>query len=96
LCSPDTCSTPCSWRSPGTLPIRRLPAGGTPELYTKESLPQAMKTVEMLKREGLRQDLRIMLGGWAVTPEFADKAGVDILAVTVDEAVELCLAAMES
>nr|WP_269438327.1 cobalamin-dependent protein [Phosphitispora fastidiosa] len=63
-------------------------------VYTKESLPMAAKTVQLLKQDCLRQDLKIMLGGWAVTPEFAAEAGADIFAVTAEEAVELCLAAV--
>ena len=85
--SPETFSQQVSFQRPDILAMA---------VYTKESLPQAMKTIEMLKQEGLRQGLRIMLGGWAVTSEFADKAGADIFAVTVEEAVELCLAAVGS
>lgn len=61
-------------------------------VYTKESLPLAMRTVEILKEKGLRQNIKIMLGGWAVTPEFAVQAGTDIFAASAEEAVELCLA----
>jgi 5-methyltetrahydrofolate--homocysteine methyltransferase len=65
-------------------------------VYTKESLPLAIKTIELLKQEDLRQDIKIMLGGWAVTPEFVVESGADIFAVTAEEAVELCLAAVGS
>jgi len=63
-------------------------------VYTRESLPLVVKTVDLLKQQGLRQDLKIMLGGWAVTPEFVVEAGADIFAVTAEGAVELCLAAV--
>ncbi len=63
-------------------------------VYTKESLPLAVNTVQLLKQNDLRQDIKIMLGGWAVTPEFVVEAGADIYAVTAEEAVKLCLAAV--
>ena len=65
-------------------------------VYTKESLPLAMRTVEIVKQQGLRQNLKIMLGGWAVTPEFVVEAGADIFAVTAEEAVKQCQAVMEN
>lgn len=63
-------------------------------VYTKESLPLAVRTIEILEQKGLRQNLKIMMGGWAVTPEFAAQMGADIFATSAEEAVELCLAAV--
>ena len=65
-------------------------------VYTKESLPLAMRTVEILKQQGLRQNIKIMLGGWAVTHEFSVQVGADIFAASAENAVEQCLAVMEN
>lgn len=63
-------------------------------VYTKESLPLAARTIEILIEKDLRRNLTIMLGGWAVTPQFAEEVGADIFATTAENAVEQCLAAI--
>ncbi len=38
---------------------------------------EQMKVIETLKKEGLRGKLKIMVGGGAITQEFADSIGAD-------------------
>ena len=39
--------------------------------------PEQGKVIDALKREGLRDKIKIMVGGGAITQEFADKIGAD-------------------
>ena len=51
--------------------------------------PQQQKTIEALKEAGIRDDVRIMVGGAPVTQEWADQIGADGYAEDAIEAVEL-------
>jgi trimethylamine corrinoid protein len=48
------------------------------------SLPELRKVIETLNEKGLRDEVKIFLGGAAVTPEYAEKVGADVYA---DDAV---------
>jgi 5-methyltetrahydrofolate--homocysteine methyltransferase len=54
------------------------------------SLPEIKKIVEKLKEEGLRDKVKVIVGGAAVTREFADEAGVDAYCLDAVEGVEIC------
>ena len=41
------------------------------------SAPQQKKVIEMLEKDGLRDKVRVMVGGGAITQEFADIIGAD-------------------
>ncbi len=41
------------------------------------TMPQAQKTIEMLKSAGLRDGIKVMVGGAPTTPEWADRIGAD-------------------
>lgn len=41
------------------------------------SAPQQKKVIEMLEKEGLRDKVKVMVGGGAITQEFADSIGAD-------------------
>jgi len=53
-------------------------------------------TIEALEKAGLRDGLRIMVGGAPVTPEFADKIGADGYAPDALSAVELATRWLQS
>ncbi|TET68343.1 MAG: cobalamin-binding protein [Dehalococcoidia bacterium] len=44
------------------------------------TMPSAVKTIETLKAAGLRDKVKIMVGGAPTTPEWADKIGADAYA----------------
>jgi len=44
------------------------------------TMPNAVKTIETLKAAGLRDKVKIMVGGAPTTPEWADKIGADAYA----------------
>lgn len=52
------------------------------------TMPAAYETVEAIKEAGLRDKIKIMIGGAPITQEFADKIGADEYAQDVWEAVE--------
>jgi len=54
------------------------------------SLPEIKKIVEKLKAEGLRDKVKVIVGGAAVTKEFAEEAGVDVYCLDAVEGVEIC------
>lgn len=54
------------------------------------NLEQFPLVVERLRREGLRDGVRVIVGGATVTEEFAREAGVDAYAKTALEGVEIC------
>ena len=54
------------------------------------NLEQFPLIVEMLKKEGLRSSVKIVVGGATVTEEFAKGAGVDALAKSAVEGVNIC------
>lgn len=51
--------------------------------------PEQAKVIEAVKEAGLRDKLKIMVGGGAITPEFADRIGADGYRSTAPAAVEL-------
>jgi methylmalonyl-CoA mutase cobalamin-binding domain/chain len=56
------------------------------------NLEQFPLIVEMLEKEGLRSGVKIVVGGATVTDEFAKAAGVDALAKSAVEGVNICKA----
>ena len=59
-------------------------------LLTTTAVEQA-KVIESLKEEGLRDQLKVMVGGGAITAEFAEEIGADGYRATAPEAVELAV-----
>lgn len=59
-------------------------------LLTTTAVEQA-KVIESLKEEGLRDQLKVMVGGGAITPEFAQEIGADGYRATAPEAVDLAV-----
>jgi len=55
------------------------------------SLDAMERTIRALQEAGLRDSLKIILGGQAVTPEFAKKSGADAATVNAQEGVKFCL-----
>jgi corrinoid protein of di/trimethylamine methyltransferase len=53
------------------------------------TVPYQETVIKVLEREGLRERVRVMVGGAPVTPEWADKIGADGYASNAPEAVEL-------
>jgi len=51
--------------------------------------PEQGKVINILKKDGLRDKIRIMVGGGAITQEFADKIGADGYAVAATGAADL-------
>ena len=51
--------------------------------------PEQGKVITALKEEGLRDKVKVMIGGGAITQEFADKIGADGYAVAATGAVSL-------
>jgi corrinoid protein of di/trimethylamine methyltransferase len=51
--------------------------------------PEQRKVIETLKEEGLREGVKIMVGGGAITQEFADSIGADGYDPTAAGAVKL-------
>jgi len=56
------------------------------------NLEQFPLIVEMLEKEGLRNGVKIVVGGATVTDEFAEGVGVDALAKSAVEGVNICKA----
>ena len=54
------------------------------------NLEQFPLIVEMMEKEGLRSGVKIVVGGATVTDEFAEGAGVDALAKSAVEGVNIC------
>jgi 5-methyltetrahydrofolate--homocysteine methyltransferase len=59
-------------------------------LLTTTAVEQA-KVIESLKEEGLRDRVKVMVGGGAITPEFAEEIGADGYRATAPEAVGLAV-----
>ena len=59
-------------------------------LLTTTAVEQA-KVIETLKEEGLRDQVKVMVGGGAITPEFAEEIGADGYRATAPEAVGLAV-----
>lgn len=53
--------------------------------------PEQRKVIETLKEKGLRDKVKIMVGGGAITQEFADSIGADGYDPTAPGAVELAM-----
>jgi corrinoid protein of di/trimethylamine methyltransferase len=51
--------------------------------------PEQGKVISALKREGIRDQVKIMVGGGAITKEFADEIGADGYESTAPDAVKL-------
>ena len=51
--------------------------------------PQQRKVIEILKKEGIRDKVKIMVGGGAITQQFADSIGADGYDPTAPGAVKL-------
>ncbi|MBA7687351.1 hypothetical protein ES703_95812 [subsurface metagenome] len=51
--------------------------------------PEQRKVIETLKKEGLRDKVKIMVGGGAITQEFANSIGADGYDPTAPGAVKL-------
>ena len=51
--------------------------------------PQQGKVIEALKEAGLRDGVKIMVGGGAITPEFSEQIGADGYGGTAPSAVDL-------
>ncbi len=59
-------------------------------LLTTTAVEQA-KVIETLKEEGLRDKVKVIVGGGAITPEFAAQIGADGYRATAPEAVDLAV-----
>jgi methylmalonyl-CoA mutase cobalamin-binding domain/chain len=53
------------------------------------TVPYQEVVIKALEREGLREDVKVMVGGAPVTPEWAEKIGADGYANNAPEAVEI-------
>jgi corrinoid protein of di/trimethylamine methyltransferase len=53
------------------------------------SMNNMKKVIEMLEQEGLRQKVKIIVGGGPISPAFAEKIGADGYSVNAIEAVKL-------
>ena len=53
------------------------------------TVPYQDVVIKSLEREGLRGDVKVMVGGAPVTPEWAEKIGADGYANNAPEAVEI-------
>lgn len=58
-------------------------------------LKNAVAIVEALQEEGLREQIAIMVGGAAATPQFAEESGIDAYTASADEAADRVSAFME-
>ena len=53
------------------------------------SMNNMQRVIESLKEQGLREQVKIMVGGGPISQNFADKIGADGYSVTAVEAVKL-------
>jgi 5-methyltetrahydrofolate--homocysteine methyltransferase len=60
------------------------------------SLPAMTATIQRLQEQGLRKDIKVMVGGPPVTPEFVDKIGADLYAQDAFEAFKVAKGALTS
>lgn len=56
------------------------------------TMPQMGEVVDALKAAGLRENVKVIVGGTPVTSEFAESIGADYCAVNAVEGVEKCVA----
>jgi corrinoid protein of di/trimethylamine methyltransferase len=61
---------------------------GMSALLTTTAVEQA-KVIDTLKEEGLKDKVKVMVGGGAITEEFAEEIGADGYRATAPEAVDL-------
>ena len=54
------------------------------------TMPEMAKVVETLKAEGLRDQVKVIIGGAPVTADYAQTIGADGYSADAAEAVELC------
>ena len=59
------------------------------------TMPDTVKTIEYLKTAGLRDKIKIMVGGAPVTQEWADKIGADGYAPDASAAVKVAMAIVD-
>jgi 5-methyltetrahydrofolate--homocysteine methyltransferase len=52
--------------------------------------PEQAKVIRALETAGLRQRVKVLVGGGAITPEFAKKIGADAYGATAVGAAEIC------
>lgn len=57
--------------------------------------PEQGKVIRALKEAGLRERVKVMIGGGAITPEFAREIGADGYGATAPEAVGVALEMLE-
>jgi methylmalonyl-CoA mutase cobalamin-binding domain/chain len=55
------------------------------------TLPSVQTAIDMLVEQGLRDDLKILVGGGVTTAQFRDHVGADFQTLDVVEGVEYCL-----
>jgi methylmalonyl-CoA mutase cobalamin-binding domain/chain len=55
------------------------------------TLPSVQTVIEMLAEQGLRDDLKILVGGGVTTAQFRDHVGADFQTLDVVEGVDYCL-----
>ncbi|NYE58500.1 cobalamin B12-binding domain-containing protein [Carboxydothermus ferrireducens] len=55
------------------------------------TMPRMKETIEMFEEEGIRDKVKIIVGGAPVTKDFAEKIGADGTAPDAASATELCL-----
>ncbi len=53
-------------------------------------LPEIKKVIKIIKEAGIRNNVKIILGGNAVTKEFAEEVDADIAALNAVEGVNIC------
>jgi methylmalonyl-CoA mutase cobalamin-binding domain/chain len=55
------------------------------------TLPSVKTTVELLAAEGLRADVKVLMGGGVTTPQFKDHVGADFQTLDVVQGIDYCL-----
>jgi 5-methyltetrahydrofolate--homocysteine methyltransferase len=54
------------------------------------TMPIMKDTIELLQKEGLKDKVRVMIGGSPITQDFADRIGADGYAPDASSAVDVC------
>ncbi|MCW4042683.1 MAG: cobalamin-dependent protein [Candidatus Bathyarchaeota archaeon] len=54
------------------------------------TLPEVKTVLDLLKEAGLREKVKVIIGGNAVTKKFAQEVGVDAAALDAVEGIEIC------
>ncbi len=55
------------------------------------AVPRMGEVVERLKAEGMRDDVKVVIGGCATTPEFGEKIGADLGGLNAVDTVNHCV-----